>query len=174
MTIRIRRANEGAIAERNGGRKTPFLMAVHARVSPGVARTREAMTVRSVAGDVLVFERRGDGFTLVGGSGQGAGWAGVVELGRADEVLVGAAWRRGTAERVAGPIPFRSPDPITPNTPWRCPSATSTSWYSARTSRSSRDSELVERAAHAVTESHGLSADNLLADGSKWCRRSDP
>ena len=123
------------------------------------------MTVRSVAGDVLVFERRGDGFTLVGGSGRGAGWAGVVELGRADEVLVGAAWRRGTAERVAGPNSVQIAGPYYAKHAVAVPVGHEhVVVFGSNAPILARDSELVERAAHAVTESHGLSADKLLAD----------
>ena len=56
----------------------------------------------AVADDILIFEHVADGFTLVGGTGQRSGWAGIVELSPQDDGLVGSAWRRGTAERISG------------------------------------------------------------------------
>lgn len=71
----------------------------------------------SIAGfdDVLVFSHSDDGFALIGGSGRGVGWAGIVDLEPADDSLVGRAWQAGTptrqasarARHVAGPYHAR-------------------------------------------------------------------
>jgi diguanylate cyclase (GGDEF)-like protein len=79
-------------------------MALDTRQGTPATRTsrRASERVASAADfqDVLVFEHHDSGFSLRGGRGRGAGWAGIVELGARDEALVGRAWRRGTGERV--------------------------------------------------------------------------
>ena len=128
-------------------------------------RRRQSDAASTAAEDVLIFERVEDGFALVGGTGQRAGWVGIVKLRVEDDGLVGNAWRRGMAERlsnrglkhVAGPyyarhavavpvgqrhvVVFGGKRPIAPN-----------------------DSELVRMAAAEVDRTHGVSADKLLAD----------
>src|SRR6185295_13167894 len=51
--------------------------------------------------DVLVFERAESGFSLVGGAGRGAGWAGIVDLEPDDDSLVSRAWETGGQIRMA-------------------------------------------------------------------------
>jgi hypothetical protein len=60
--------------------------------------TREAIA----PDDILVFERSDAGFSLVGGSGRGAGWAGLVDLGL-ERSLVSRAWDSGAPVRQSGP-----------------------------------------------------------------------
>ena len=57
---------------------------------------RSTATDRSAApADILVFERTSTGFALIGGSGRGAGWAGIVDIPDGDRSLVDRSWRRG-------------------------------------------------------------------------------
>ena len=118
------------------------------------------------AEDVLVFESAGEGFVLVGGSGRGAGWAGVVELDAANIGLVGRAWSRGTPERLSGPRPTRIAGP------YYAPHAVAVPVgqrhvvvFGSSSPISWRDGELVALAASAAHSAHaGVSADKLLAD----------
>src|SRR5687768_13457973 len=55
--------------------------------------------------DVLVFERMDAGFSLIGGTGRGAGWAGLVDVPDAERTLVRRAWTVGVPVRVAGRRP---------------------------------------------------------------------
>ncbi len=49
--------------------------------------------------DVLVFEQTERGFSLRGGTGRGAGWAGIVDVEAGPGSLVGRAWQGGTLVR---------------------------------------------------------------------------
>lgn len=140
-------------------------MPTNAPIAPPHGRLREGAPLRLPPGDVLVFEHREDGFTLVGGSGRGAGWAGIVELDLAEAVLVGAAWRRGTAERIAGVNPVQIAGPYYARHAVAVPVGHEhVVVFGSNEPILARDSELVERAARAATDSHGVSADKLLAD----------
>jgi len=51
--------------------------------------------------DILVFERTGNGFSLIGGSGRGTTWAGIVDLSDDDDSVVRRAWSTGLPVRVS-------------------------------------------------------------------------
>ncbi len=51
--------------------------------------------------DILVFERSETGFSLIGGIGRGAKWAGIVELSDAEDSVVRRAWSTGLPVRVS-------------------------------------------------------------------------
>jgi diguanylate cyclase (GGDEF)-like protein len=115
--------------------------------------------------DILVFEYGDRGFTLAGGEGRGAGWAGIVELDAADAALVGRSWRRGTAER------SDSADPVQIAGPYYARHAVAVPVgerhvvvFGSGQAITVRESELISRAAAAVDGAKGASAGKLLAD----------
>ncbi|MEO7118837.1 MAG: GGDEF domain-containing protein [Candidatus Limnocylindrales bacterium] len=115
--------------------------------------------------DVLIFEHSDRGFVLVGGTGRGVGWAGIVELDRSDEALVGRAWRRGTAERVSGSRPAQVAGPYYARHAVAVPvGQRHVVVFGSEGPISVRETDLVRRAADAVDATHGVSADKLLAD----------
>ncbi|MBA2489429.1 MAG: GGDEF domain-containing protein [Chloroflexi bacterium] len=124
-----------------------------------------APTARAEVGDVLVFERAHGGFALVGGTGRGAGWAGVVELELADDSVVGRSWRRGTSERISA----RRAVPITGPYYARHAVAVPVGQRHVVVLGGDkpimlRDAELVSFAASAVDGIDGIPANKLLAD----------
>jgi len=115
--------------------------------------------------DVLIFEQTDLGFTLVGGDGRGAGWAGIVDLGPADDALVGRSWRRGTAERISGRRPRQVAGPYYARHAIAVPvGQRHVVVFGANRPITLGDSELVRLAAAAVDRTDGVSADKLLAD----------
>ena len=56
----------------------------------------------NVAQDTLIFRVSSDGFSLVGGSGRGVGWNGIVDLPVADEGLAARVHQSGQAARIGG------------------------------------------------------------------------
>jgi diguanylate cyclase (GGDEF)-like protein len=127
--------------------------------------TRESSSERIGLDDVLVFEHTDRGFALVGGSGRGAGWAGIVDLLPSDEALVGRAWRRGTAERQSCPRPTQVAGPYYARHAVAVPVGQShVVVLGSQRAIALRDSELVKVAAAAVDGIHGISADKVLAD----------
>lgn len=61
--------------------------------------------------DVLVFERVATGFSLIGGTGRGATWAGLVEVSDAEDSLVCRAWSTGVPARLSGRKPQHTVGP---------------------------------------------------------------
>src|SRR5437762_256627 len=59
------------------------------------------------AQDALIFRVTGDRLTLVGGSGRGVGWSGVVDLALEGEPLASRAHHRGLPIQVSGEEPVR-------------------------------------------------------------------
>src|SRR4051794_17618049 len=55
----------------------------------------------SLAKDVLVFRWDDGSFHLLGGTGRGASWAGIVEFGQADSSYMDKVWRSGAPVRVS-------------------------------------------------------------------------
>src|ERR671936_2281505 len=55
--------------------------------------------------DIMVFERTDSGFSLIGGNGRGAGWAGIVDVPDAEQTLVRKAWSVGTLVRLTSRRP---------------------------------------------------------------------
>ena len=119
----------------------------------------------SVADDVLVFQHTGAGFTLVGSSGDRAGWVGIVDLGTADDGLVGRAWRRGTAERLAGRSMSHVAGPYYARHAAAVPVGQNhVVLFGGKRPILAADSQLVRLAARELDASNGVSADKLLAD----------
>ncbi|MDP9270850.1 MAG: hypothetical protein M3P14_07775 [Chloroflexota bacterium] len=115
--------------------------------------------------DVLIFEQSGLGFTLVGGDGRGAGWAGIVDLGPTDDTIVGRSWRRGSAEHISGRRPRQVAGPYYARHAVAVPvGQRHVVVFGAARPITLRDSQLVRLAAAAVDRTHGVSADKLLAD----------
>ncbi len=63
--------------------------------------------VTEQAQDALIFRVSGDRLTLVGGSGRGAGWSGVVDLPLEGEPHAERAYQRGMPVHIAGDDPVR-------------------------------------------------------------------
>jgi diguanylate cyclase (GGDEF)-like protein len=59
------------------------------------------------AQDALIFRVAGDRLTLVGGSGRGVGWSGIVDLGLGGEPLASRAHKRSMPVQVSEPEPIR-------------------------------------------------------------------
>jgi diguanylate cyclase (GGDEF)-like protein len=115
--------------------------------------------------DILVFEHAEHGFTLVGGTGRGASWAGIVDLLPSDDGLVGRSWRRGTAEQASGRLAIQIAGPYYARHAVAVPvGQRHVVVLGGRRQFSLRDTELVRLAARAVDGLHGISADKLLAD----------
>ena len=135
--------------------------APRSNLSPSPSRPVNPETVA----DMLIFEHSDHGFVLVGGTGRGAGWAGIVQLDRADDALVGRAWRRGTAERVSGSRPAQVAGPYYARHAVAVPvGQRHVVVFGSEGPISVRETDLVRRAADAVDGPHGVSADKLLAD----------
>lgn len=115
--------------------------------------------------DILVFERTDVGFSLLGGAGRGAGWAGIVELDRDDDSIVGRAWRTGipchqSGERsshVAGPYHARHATAVPVGDQYLV-------LFGARRPIDKRETEFVHIAAAVVDQVQGVPVDKLLAD----------
>jgi diguanylate cyclase (GGDEF)-like protein len=132
-------------------------------------RRRRAIAVPNAAAaaadDVLIFDHVNEVFTLVGGTGPRAGWAGIVELRPDDEGLVGRSWRRGTAERLSGPRPSHVAGPYYVRHAIAVPvGQRHVVVFGSNRPIAFGDTELVQLAAAAVDTAHGASADKLLAD----------
>jgi len=128
-------------------------------------RQLAAVPEPAVADDILIFEHVSDGFTLVGGTGQRSGWAGIVELSPQDDGLVGSAWRRGTAERVSGRRSVHVAGPYYARYAVAVPVGQShVVVFGGKRPILTGESQLVRLAATEVDRTEGVSADKLLAD----------
>lgn len=115
--------------------------------------------------DVLIFEHVGPGFALIGGTGQRAGWAGIVDLDADDDSLVRRAWATGTSERlssrrlaqVAGPYYARHAVAVPVG-------QRHVVVFGAKRPILLGETRLVRLAAIEIDHSHGVAADKLLAD----------
>jgi diguanylate cyclase (GGDEF)-like protein len=113
---------------------------------------------------VLVFEQLGEGFSLVGGSGRGAGWAGIVDL-PPDGTLVSRAWRAGTLAWLDGTRPAQVAGPYYARHAVAVPVGDRhVVVLGSRRTINLREPEAVRIAAAAVDRSRGVPADKLLAD----------
>jgi len=130
-------------------------------------RRRRAVDVgdpASAADDVLVFEQFEGTFQLIGGTGRGASWAGIVSVA-ADGSLVAQAWARGTPQRLSGPRalhvagPYHARNAVAVPVGDRHVVVLGSSRPILR-----RDADLVRFAADVVDQTHGVPADKLLAD----------
>lgn len=115
--------------------------------------------------DVLVFEKTEAGFSLIGGSGRGAGWAGLVDVPDAEQTLVRRAWSAGVPVRVA----VRRPQQICGPYHARFAAAVPVGDRHVVVLGSNRpieitDGDAVRLAVMTVDRTHGVPADKLLAD----------
>jgi len=115
--------------------------------------------------DVLVFEYSDAGFSLVGGRGRGAGWAGLVQLEPLDGSLVGRAWQVGRAVRVDHERPRHVAGPYHARHAVALPvGQRHVVVLGSREPIRLHDADLLRQAAAAVDGIAGVPADKLLAD----------
>lgn len=161
-------ADHRAMAPGDGNGTIPAMSPASAAPAPTTADDRGPGShagVPSVADDTLVFQHTEAGFTLVSSRGHRAGWAGIVELSSVDEGLVGRAWRRGTAVRLAGRSMSHVAGPYYARYAAAVPVGQShVVVFGGGRPILAPDSQLVRLAAREVDGSHGVSADKLLAD----------
>ena len=130
------------------------------RRSPHVRRPNRASTPT----DVLVFEHSADGFALIGGTGRGASWAGLVDLAR-DDSLVARAWDSGLAARQTADRPRQIAGPYHARYAIAAPVGDRhVVLLGANQPLDLRDSEVARIAAEAVDQANGIPASKLLAD----------
>ena len=115
--------------------------------------------------DVLVFRWANGVFHLVGGSGRGAGWAGIVEVSPAGNPLLEEAWRSGVPVRVLSDRPVLVCGPY-----WAAQAAVIPVGrehlvvFGGPEVGARSDATLVTDAARAVAHTGDTSAEKLLAD----------
>jgi diguanylate cyclase (GGDEF)-like protein len=134
----------------------------------GPARARRTRTHgRSTSGapdDILVFELIDGTFQLIGGSGRGSSWAGIVTIPM-DRSLVAHAWDLGTPQRQSGARAAQVAGPYHARHAVAVPvGAGHVVVFGASLPIALRDSDLVRMAADAVDRTHGVPADKLLTD----------
>jgi diguanylate cyclase (GGDEF)-like protein len=126
-------------------------------------RSESVASVLGVA-DVLVFELSGEQARLRGGSGRGAGWAGVVELNLSDEPNVQALLSGGGVVRLSERAPVRIVGPYwSPNAALARTGDHVVVIGSSEPIRAST-AELTRRAAEAVAAIGDVPPSKLLAD----------
>ena len=115
--------------------------------------------------DVLVFDHADGRFSLLGGAGRGASWAGLVDVSASEGSLVSDAWRRGTLVRSNAAGAVRIVGPYYARHAVAVPVGQShvVVLGSARPI-GLRDAEIVRLAATTVDRTRGVPADKLLAD----------
>jgi diguanylate cyclase (GGDEF)-like protein len=114
--------------------------------------------------DILVFEHSDAGFSLVGGTGRGASWAGIVDI-PADRSLVSRAWDSGTALRQSASTATHVAGPYHAEHAIAVPvGERHVVVLGANHPLNLGESELFRIAADAVDKIHGIPADKLLAD----------
>jgi diguanylate cyclase (GGDEF)-like protein len=130
------------------------------RRTPRVARANRA----SAPTDVLVFEHSANGFALIGGTGRGASWAGIVDLA-GEESLVARAWDSGLAARQTADRPRQIAGPYHARYAIAAPVGDRhVVLFGANQPLDLRDSEVARIAAEAVDQANGIPASKLLAD----------
>ena len=124
-----------------------------------------AHSVDHPASDILVFERTEAGFSLIGGNGRGAGWAGIVEVPDAEQTLVRKAWSVGTLVRMNSRRPQQVVGPYHARSAAAVPVGDRhVVVVGANRRLDMSDSSIVRLAVSAVDRAHGVPADKLLAD----------
>jgi diguanylate cyclase (GGDEF)-like protein len=118
-----------------------------------------------LSGDVLIFERTDAGFALVGGSGRGSSWAGIVDVPADEDSLLDRAWRSAAPRRqdgaeiahVVGPYYARHAAAVPVG-------ERHVVVLGASEPIGAADSILIRFAADAVATSDGVSASKLMED----------
>ncbi|TMD30841.1 MAG: GGDEF domain-containing protein [Chloroflexi bacterium] len=114
--------------------------------------------------DVLVFEQSEAGFSLVGGTGRGTSWAGIVDIAR-DRSLVSRAWDAGVPLRLAGARPSQVAGPYHAKHAVAVPVGDRhVVVLGSQRAIDLRDTDVLRLAAAAVDRAKGVPADKLLAD----------
>jgi diguanylate cyclase (GGDEF)-like protein len=115
--------------------------------------------------DVLVFEQTERGFSLLGGTGRGAGWAGIVDVDAAPGSLVGLAWQRGTLVRQSSDQAVQIVGPYYARHAIAAPVGHNhVVVLGSDRAIDLLDGDVLKLAAASVDTTQGLPADKLLAD----------
>jgi diguanylate cyclase (GGDEF)-like protein len=115
--------------------------------------------------DILVFERTDAGFTLIGGNGRGAGWAGIVDVPDSEHTLVRRAWAAGTPVRTTSRRPQQVVGPYHARSAAAVPVGDRHVVVIGSNRRLQiNDGDIVRIAVTAVDRTHGVPADKLLGD----------
>ena len=126
---------------------------------------RRSSPIAAAPDDILIFEHLDGRFGLVGGSGRGAGWAGIVDLAVGDPSLVERAWRFGTPVRQAGSTPRHVAGPYHARHAVAVPVGDRhVVVLGGATPIAGSDADVVRAAAAAVDRLTAVPADKLLAD----------
>jgi diguanylate cyclase (GGDEF)-like protein len=131
------------------------------------AGSRRASLQRAVGAyirDVLVFEHSDAGFSLVGGTGRGEGWAGIVDFAD-DRSLVAQAWAAGGTLRHSDPRDTHVAGPYHSVYAVAVPAGDRyVVVFGSEHRIALSDAELLRLAADAVDRIDGVPADKILAD----------
>jgi diguanylate cyclase (GGDEF)-like protein len=130
----------------------------------GVPTDASAVGPADVADDTLVFARIDDRFVLTGGVGRGAGWADIVEVLDGQEPLVDRAWVSGSTIRIRREAPVRVIGPYWSSRAAIVPVGQEHLVVFGGLELDVPDAVLVCAAASAIAQTHGPSAEKLLAD----------
>lgn len=114
--------------------------------------------------DLMVFELRDDRAHLCGGSGRGAGWAGVVQLDPADEPLLREVLEHRRVVRVEGPAPVRIVGPYWSAHAILAPAGEHVMVAGSAAPIHASSAELIRRATEAVAMVGDVAPSKLLAD----------
>jgi diguanylate cyclase (GGDEF)-like protein len=118
-----------------------------------------------VPGDVLIFERTDAGFALVGGSGRGSSWAGIVDVPADEDSLLNRAWRSAAPRRQDGTESAHVVGPYYAKHAAAVPvGERHVVVLGAGEPIGAADSVLIRFAADAVATSDGVSASKLMED----------
>ena len=116
-------------------------------------------------GDVLIFERTDTGFALVGGSGRGSSWVGIVDVPTDEDSLLNRAWRSAAPRRQDGAESAHVVGPYYARHAAAVPvGERHVVVLGASEPIGAADSVLIRFAADAVATSDGVSASKLMED----------
>lgn len=124
-----------------------------------------SVTPSEPIGDVLVFESTDRGFSLIGGTGRGVGWAGIVDIESGAGSFVGRAWQRGTLIRQSNDQPSQIVGPYYARYAVAVPvGERHVVVMGSDRPIDLRDTDVLQLAAATVDRTQGVPADKLLAD----------
>ena len=115
--------------------------------------------------DVLVFEKTDAGFSLIGGYGRGAAWAGIVDVADSESTVVRRAWTVGTPVQVSSRRPQHICGPYHARYAMVIPVGDRHVVVLGSSRRfDMSEGDAIRLAATTVDQTHGVPADKLLAD----------
>src|SRR5579862_148560 len=115
--------------------------------------------------DTLIFHIAPQGLSLVGGSGRGAGWSGIVDLPLDEEPIAVRVHGSSRPARIGGDEPVRVVGPYWARHAVLVPvGGEHLVVFGGDEPRADPDAALVAAAAHLVAEVHQVSPAKLLAD----------